>query len=271
MHHQFHWLNVCVRRPSNWTLTSSYSHPHIGSSGPRTPYLISSSPLCSSPQPIICLHLSLSSASAPITLPNFMYSSSINLLFALPRGLLSANSNLSTLRHFTVPCLVWTCLTSLPSLLTELVRTFLIVRCWAAPLSKTPWVPRPYIEVHLQQHNVSIWWLGLQYVHRCARAWLCFGAGGGDHSACALSLSCPLPVCGFHGNQFYPFPLCWVRKQRVQFDFADSATITRWHLRPMCCLLVTVTINTIVWVTFVETSHKSFDSVFSTLPVYVQL
>lgn len=99
VHHQFHWLNVCVRRPSNWTLTSSYSHPHIGSSGPRTPYLISSSPLCSSPQPIICLHLSLSSASASITLPNFMYSSSINLLFALPRGLLSANSNLSTLLH----------------------------------------------------------------------------------------------------------------------------------------------------------------------------
>lgn len=166
MHHQFHWLNVCVRRPSNWTLTSCYSHPHIGSSGPRTPYLISSSPLCSSPQPIICLHLSLSSASASITLPNFMYSSSINLFFALPRGLLSANSNLSTVLYFTVPCLVWTCLASLPSLLTKLVRTFLIVRCWA-PLLKTAGVPRPYIEVHLQQHNVSIWWLGLQYVHVC--------------------------------------------------------------------------------------------------------
>lgn len=102
VHHQFHWLNVCVRRPSNWTLTSSYSHPHIGSSGPRTPYLISSSPLCSSPQPIICLHLSLSSASASSTLPNFMYSSSINLFFALPRGLLSAKfqpQHRSTLHH----------------------------------------------------------------------------------------------------------------------------------------------------------------------------
>ncbi|KAF7648837.1 hypothetical protein LDENG_00151040, partial [Lucifuga dentata] len=50
-----------------------------------------------SPQRIICLHLTLSSASSSLTPTNFMssFTTSINLLFGLPLGLLPGSSNLS--------------------------------------------------------------------------------------------------------------------------------------------------------------------------------
>ncbi|KAF7643361.1 hypothetical protein LDENG_00240730, partial [Lucifuga dentata] len=52
-----------------------------------------------SPQQIICLHLTLSSASSSLTPTNFMssFTTSINLLFGLPLGLLPGSSNLSIL------------------------------------------------------------------------------------------------------------------------------------------------------------------------------
>ncbi|KAF7662886.1 hypothetical protein LDENG_00223950, partial [Lucifuga dentata] len=52
-----------------------------------------------SPQRIICLHLTLSSASSSLTPTNFMssFTTSINLLFGLPLGLLPGSSNLSIL------------------------------------------------------------------------------------------------------------------------------------------------------------------------------
>ncbi|KAF7645082.1 hypothetical protein LDENG_00210390 [Lucifuga dentata] len=64
-----------------------------------------------SPQRIICLHLTLSSASSSLTPTNFMssFTTSINLLFGLPLGLLPGSSNLSILLPICSLSLLCTC------------------------------------------------------------------------------------------------------------------------------------------------------------------
>ena len=59
-------------------------------------FFLSAFPFRGSKQQIICLHLTPSSASSSLTPTNFMssFTTSINLLFGLPLGLLSGSSNL---------------------------------------------------------------------------------------------------------------------------------------------------------------------------------
>ncbi|KAF7648307.1 hypothetical protein LDENG_00159280, partial [Lucifuga dentata] len=60
---------------------------------------------------LICLHLTLSSASSSLTPTNFMssFTTSINLLFGLPLGLLPGSSNLSILLPICSLSLLCTC------------------------------------------------------------------------------------------------------------------------------------------------------------------
>ncbi|KAF7650345.1 hypothetical protein LDENG_00127500, partial [Lucifuga dentata] len=99
-----------------------------------------------SPQRIICLHLTLSSASSSLTPTNFMssFTTSINLLFGLPLGLLPGSSNLSILLPICSLSLLCTCpnhlslasLTLSPKHLTcavPLMYSFLILSIFVTP------------------------------------------------------------------------------------------------------------------------------------------
>ncbi|KAM9489066.1 terminal nucleotidyltransferase 4A-like isoform 2-T2 [Clarias gariepinus] len=78
-----------------YTVPSTQQRPQSGTNPSET----TSSNAQGSPQRIICLHLTLSSASSSLTPTNFMSSltASINLLFGLPLDLLPGSSNLSIL------------------------------------------------------------------------------------------------------------------------------------------------------------------------------
>lgn len=205
--------SFCIRRPSNWT-QSPHFHCHIASIGPKPPYLISSSPQCCSFQPVICLHL---------------FCIYLTTLF---HGLLIYKSLLCTSlrppvcqpQHpcslvFTAARPTWTCLASLPLVLTRLVITSLTVRCAWDKSIQTP------------SNSISNRIMFGAVMRVCASLCVSVRGSRSDQRSRELSHYCPLPVCGCHGNQSCPLPLCWVSKWRVQFYFADSATINRWHLR----------------------------------------